>query len=1101
MSVDEGSQRDIIRFNFGLTPNPKFSRSGAFAMNRRTLVVVLSILLITIALTAQTFRGSLQGTVTDSTGAVVPGAAVKVSSLDTGLVRNTTTNDQGNYSVSELPIGEYSVTISKAGFKDASLSRVPINVGSAQRGDLQLGTGQVAQSVEVQSDVPLIETTSNTTGGTIEGAQAAELPVNGRDFTKLLVMVPGATGDPVGSSDSPGSFGLFSVNGNRGRSNNYLLDGTDMNDGYRNLPAINEAGVFGTPATILPVDALAEVPVLSGVDAEFGRNSGAIVNLVTRSGTNHMHGSAYEFFRNDALDARNYFNPTGTPKNSFHNNQFGGSLGGALVKDKSFWFVAYEGQRETGGLPTPGTVPTQAAISDYVNGGNTINPVIQKILDLKPWGTLPVSGTGEVQFITPFTNRVDSFIGKIDEHLHLFSDSDLLTGRYFFGDSDQSFPLGLIGGGGSAPGYNTYTPTRVNVLSLSYTTIPKSNLIVEVRGGYLRFNESFLAQDRSFDPGTIGLNTLGAGASKNDFGMPLISISGFNSIGATPSVPRGRIDTNYQFFTNVSYMRGKHNLKWGYEFRRTFINGFFDAGYRGKLGFASLNDFLAGDPTGSSRSAQGNSRRYTSQNNDGLYLQDNWRITNRLTLNYGLRWDYYGVIAEKSNKLSILDPTTGALRFVGSQGLSSLYPKDLNNFGPRLSFAYDLTGKSRTVVRAGWGLYYDAFSQDFFTGQLPWNTFNPGPAYNDVQFVFAANQISANAPVYTGYSASDVFTVDQNLRTPYIQNFNVNMEQQISRGIAFEIGYVGSSGRKLFRYRDINQADPATGNRAFPALGYVNQFESSATSNYNSLQTSLKLRNWKGFTSTLNYTWGHSIDNASDGQDYVPNASQPDNSFNPAAERASSNFDTRHRIQWFWSYNVPKLPLWKPLAEGWSFDGVTLYSTGQPFNVNYMFEGDYNGTGEFFGRPDVVGNPHTGVSTPSSVLNLSAFAVPCTWDAVAGDCVPGTQHIGNLGRNAFRGPNYADFDFSVAKTQKFGEKLTMQIRADFFNLFNHPNFSNPVLPNFEVDFLQNGQNVAGNRLVGSGFLPVVATPDVGTGNPFLGGGGPRNVQLAVRFTF
>jgi hypothetical protein len=368
--------------------------------------------------------------------------------------------------------------------------------------------------------------------------------------------------------------------------------------------------------------------------------------------------------------------------------------------------------------------------------------------------------------------------------------------------------------------------------------------------------------------------------------------------------------------------------------------------------------------------------------------------------------------------------------------------------------------------------------------------------------VFSANAIAANAPVYTGYSATDVFTVSQNMRTPYVQNYNFNIEQQLTKDIALQVGYVGSTGRKLFRYRDINQLDPTTGQGpAFPSLVYVNQFESTANSNYNSLQTSLRTRSWHGLTSTLNYTWGHSIDNASDGQDYVPNATQPDNSFDPAAERASSNFDTRHRIQWFWTYNVPKLHMWQPLSEGWSFDGVMMYSTGQPFNVNYMFEDDYNGSGEFFGRPDLVGDPHAGVSTPSGVLNLSAFAAPCTWDPVGGSCVAGTQHFGNLGRNAFRGPNYANFDFSVAKTQKFGEKVTMQIRADFFNVFNHPNFSNPVLPNFEVDFLQNGSTVNGNRLVGTGFLPVVATPDVGTGNPYLGGGGPRNIQLAVRFSF
>src|SRR4051794_32156946 len=349
-------------------------------MSARLPLVLLLVVLLTLSLSAQTFRGSLQGTITDSSGAAVPGAEVKILHIGTGFLRTLTTNDDGAFSATELPLGAYMVTVTKQGFRTQNVKNVSVEISSAQRVNVTLSPGQVQETVNVNADLPLVETVSNTMGGTIAGAEASELPVNGRDFTKLLVLVPGATGDPVGSSDSPGSFGLFSVNGNRGRSNNYLLDGTDMNDGYRNLPSINEGGVFGTPATILPVDALAEVPVISGVDAEFGRNAGAIVNLVTRSGTNTLHGSAYEFFRNDALDARNYFNTTGSQKNSFHNNQFGGSLGGALLKDKSFWFVAYEGQRESGGLPTPGTVPTQADINSYVTGGGVINPVIQKIL-------------------------------------------------------------------------------------------------------------------------------------------------------------------------------------------------------------------------------------------------------------------------------------------------------------------------------------------------------------------------------------------------------------------------------------------------------------------------------------------------------------------------------------------------------------------------------------------------------------------------------------------------------------------------------------------------------------------------------------------------
>ncbi len=1080
-------------------------------MTRRLSVCVVVLLFTSLAL-AQSFRGTIQGTVTDSSGASVPGAQVKVVSAETGLTRTVVTTDDGVYSAAELPPGTYSVTISKAGFRTATLKGVDVSVSAVSRANISLTPGEIKESVEVNADLPLIETTSNTMGGTIEGSEAADLPVNGRDFTKLLVLVPGATGDPVGSSDSPGSFGLFSVNGNRGRSNNYLLDGTDMNDGFRNLPSINEAGVFGTPATILPVDALAEVPVISGGEAQYGRNSGAIVNLVTKSGTNKIHGSVYGFFRDSTFDARNYFNPKSDPQDKFHNDQFGISAGGPIVKDKTFWFASYEGQREHGGLPSPGTVPTTGDIP-----ASGINPVIAGILATNPWGTLPTGastgGVGvPVTFSVPFYNVIDSFIGKIDQHL---GKADLLTGRYFYGNSKQAFPLGLVAGGTGTPGFDTVTPTNVNVVSVSYTKVISSALLLEIRGGYNRFHETFSAQDSSFNPSSIGLGTLGEGTSTLDYGMPLISVAPFSKFGSNAANPRGRTDNNYQLFGNMTYTKGNHSFKWGYEWRRTGIDSYFDSGYRGVLSFASLSDFLAGLPSGG-RSAQGPSARTTHENNSGLYFQDNWRLTKRLTVNLGLRWDYYGVIGADNNAFSILQPCASGQDCSATFGYnpsgtlitpSQLYPRDLNNFSPRLSFAYDLTGSGKTVVRAGWGIFYDAFSQDFFVGQLPYNTFNAGPAFNTIQFSFSpANQIVANQPVFTDYASTDVFTVDQKLRTPYVQNYNLNIEHQITNNLALQVGYVGSSGRKLFRFRDINQvSDPVTGARAFPNLGYVNQFETSASSTYNSLQTSLRLKNWKGMTSTLNYTWGHSIDNASDGQDYVPNASQPDNSFNPRAERASSNFDSRQRLQWFWSYDLPNFGGPKYLTNGWALNGVLVYSTGQPYNLNYLFEGDYNGSGEYFGRPDLLPgrNPYNGTSTPGGILDLSAFAAPCDVDA-NGNCI-GNWHFGNVGRNAFRGPNYANFDFTVAKNTKLGERVVMQMRVDFFNIFNHPNFSNPLLPNFGVDMFNNGSQVVNvngvNKLVGTGLLPITATPDVGTGNPFLGGGGPRNLQFGLKFTF
>src|SRR6266850_2024314 len=1061
----------------------------------KTFILPALILCFSVVCSAQTFRGGIQGTVTDPNGAVVPGAEVTITSPDTGLTRTIVTDDSGTYSVSELPIGSYRIIVKKSGFQSPPVS-ARVEVATTTRADVQLAVAAATVDwVVVADQEPIVNAAQNNLGGSIQAKQLQELPVSGRDFTKMLVLVPGSGGDPSGVADSPGSFGLFSINGNRGRSNNYLIDGTDMNDGYRNLPAINQGGVFGTPATILPMDAIQEMSIINSTEAEYGRSSGATVNIVTRSGTNSVHGTAYEYYRNSRLDARNFFNTKPLPQDTFHNNQFGFSLGGPIKKNKTFWFVSYEGQRETVGIPTVARVPTTAEIATAkANNGGVVNPVIANLLARNPWpapNQTPDANGNNLQIANNAFNRVNSFIGKVDQHI---GKDDLLTARYYFGKSNQSFPLALVGGG-ILPGFNTVTPTDVNIFSVSYTHVFSPRLLIELRGGYNRFKETFFPEDRSFNPSSIGLNM---GTSAQDFGLPLIGVNGFATLGANTSVPRGRVDTNTQLFGNVSYTAGRHNWKFGYEFRRTFVDGFFDSGYRGKLTFSTLDDFIAGTPTGG-RQAQGNSSRQTFQNNHSLYLQDSFHIAPHVTLNYGVRWEYFGVIGEKQNRFSLLSPA-GVLNQV-----NQLYPKDFNNFAPRASVAWDVHGNARTVVRAGWGLYYDSFSQDFFVGQLPFNTFNPGPAYNGIGADAITFSFSPAATIQPGvrvfepstFSATDVFTVDQNIRTPYIQVYNVNAQQLLAKNVAFQVGYVGSAGRKLFRYRDINQVNPATGTVRFPALVYVNNFEASANSNYNALQTSLQIRGWRGFISTVNYTWSHSIDNASDGQDYVPNATQPDNSFRPDLERANSNFDLRHHFTWTFNYDLPKIGNVRGLSSGWSFDGVLALASGQPFNVNYLFEGDFNGSGEFFDRPDLVGNPFAGTSTPGQFLNLTAFKVPCTLDEEGG-CISGTQHFGSLGRNALVGPSFRNFDFSVVKNNKLTERVSMQLRMDVFNLFNHPNFANPLWPNFGVDFLQNGMDAAGR---GTGFLPITTTPDVGTGNPFLGGGGSRNIQFAARLSF
>ena len=491
---------------------------------------LLALLVITVgSATAQTFRGIILGTVTDSSGASVPGATVTIKNVDTGLTRTLTTSDDGSYSAPELPIGNYSVTVEKAGFKTGLITGVKVEVSTERRADVTLQTGQLSQKVEVLGEeLPMVETTSNNMGGIVETSTIENLPVNGRDYQKLILLVPGASSGPDAITDSPGSYGTVSVNGARGRSNNYLLDGTDMNDGYRNDPAINEGGVFATPATILPIEAIAEVHVASNFEAEYGRSAGAAINIVTKSGTNDWHGSAFDYVRNTALNARNFFDLASVgPQQPFHLNQFGGSFGGPIKHDKTFFFVDYEGVRETGAESSPSCVPTATDITNHTPTGG-INPVIQNLLNAKgvAWPKPNLTGSciattddaipqtlvsSNTLLSTPFSNRVDNAIVKID---HEFNKNNILTGRYYIGDSTQLFPLALTGGG-ALPNYNTLTPTRVQLISISYVSVLSPSIVNEARVGWNRFAEGFFAQDKNFDPNSIGLDVTGPGTINN----------------------------------------------------------------------------------------------------------------------------------------------------------------------------------------------------------------------------------------------------------------------------------------------------------------------------------------------------------------------------------------------------------------------------------------------------------------------------------------------------------------------------------------------------------------------------------------------------------
>ncbi len=851
------------------------------------------------------------------------------------------------------------------------------------------------------------------------------------------------------------------------------------------------------------------------------------------------------------------------------------------MKDKTFFFSDYEGQRESVGVVTLDCVPDPAQVAAdnaaIIAGGGTPNPVTSALLKFWPkpnipgtFGTPSPPGTGEdvgcpngnnAQVISPSFNNLSSFIAKIDQN---FNQSNTLTGRYFFGDSTQSFPLALNASGGQLPGFNTVTPTRVQLVSLSYVHVFSPTKVNELRYGWNRFAEGFFPQDASFDPSTVGLcNVTVTAPSCHSSGLPIIlaavtptgATSFFAQPGATSGDPRSRVDTNNQVIDGFSWKINRHDLKLGAEFRRTSVQQHFDKYSRGRIRFHNLSQFLAGTPS-QAFNYSGDTLRHTYENGYGLYIQDSYHLSPRVTLNYGLRWDYYGVVAERNHLFSdfiATSPTTGGLVPVGPAGLSNLYKPDYKNFAPRVSIAWDAFGTSKTVIRAGFGTFFDGFSQDMMLGHLPYPTFfAPGPAYNNIgsepieQATLNVATITSGVPVYgtpscAGGNECDIFSFDRNIKTPYMENYNLNIQQQIANKVVLQVGYVGSQGHRLFRFFDINQPSQAqitaadcpsgivtcatTGAiqdfavpRKFGTPGgaiYIFQENSTGKSNYNSLQFSLRVNNYHGFNSVVNYVWSRSIDNSSDGEDFVVNAAQPQDSTNPNAEKGPSNFNIPNRFTWITSYELPTMSGGRQkLRNGWGVDSTATVQTGQPFTLNYNGEDDYSGGGDGFDRPDVVGPIVYDYSHPNNFLQLSSFAMPCsnngTISGAASDCVPGTRHYGNLRRNSLVGPPFKQWDLSIYKTTAITEWLKLQLRADFFNVLNHPNFSNPLLPAFIADPASNINSACGcgfasapvnGREVGYGAYQIVATGDVGIGNPFLGGGGPRGIQLAAKFMF
>jgi outer membrane receptor protein involved in Fe transport len=1082
--------------------------AGIGGLNMPQAVPLAALMLISSIGVGQSYRGSIRGTVKDAQGAVIAGASVTARNMATDLARTATSASDGGYVIPELPAGEYELKVVSGSFSPV-MRNVVVAVGTDTTADMTLANvAQIREQVTVTAAASLVETSRDVLGEVVGQRLVTSLPLNGRDFGKLVALVPGTTVEPSGVAAIQSGFGQFSINGNRDRSNNYTLDGTDNNDPFFNNSAFNQTGIGGAPASLLPIDAIEEFNLQSHFPAEYGRNTGSVINIISKSGTNDVHGSLFYYMRNSWLDARNYFNRAPAPQGQFRNHQFGASLGGPVIKDKTFFFGAYEGQRERGGSAFTFLVPTASQIAaaqgKVVTDGFTVNPALTSVLKLfpQPTGVNPVTGTGALAGNVNDTNNVDSFIAKLD---HTLSRKEQLSGRYALAQSDQLFPLGGLGSGAASrfAQFAQKSPTRVQLISTSLLSTLSPTRVNEVRFGYSRYRTSFSSADQ-MDPTSLGL-TFGTGK----LGLPEIDFSGFfDNLGTTGfSVPRGRTSQSFQYLDNFTLLHGRHTLKFGGEYRRAAVNSFNDNLERGLVEvfagsdpISTLVNFYEGS-TNFTAAATGNTQRNTINNGFSFFGQDDFRARPHLTLNLGLRWEYFGPLSESHGLISNLAPD-GTLAIVGTHGLGSAYKRDLNNFGPRIGFAWN--ARSSTVVRGGYGIYYDYIPQDLlianFTNSsgLVTNPVGPEPV---LPLFFSTNAwtgVPNSGPIFQpGGPPFDIFFTPRNLVAPYAQNYNLNLEQMAGQNLAFEIGYVGGQGRKLVRLLDANQPD-ITGTRPNPNFGFMDAFCNCSASSYNALQLTTRMRNWHGLSGFAGYTWSKSLDDASDGIDFnFATVAIPQNSNNLRGERGSSNFDTRHRLTTALTYEVPRLAeLPHKVGEGWQINAIFSAQSGRPVPIvsaNDSSAQDFNTfptPANFHQRPNLVlgVNPIVGnwESAPDTIgyLNPAAFAQPRF----------GT--FGNLGRNAIFGPGYWGLDFALAKNTQLFERLNIQFRAEFFNILNHPNFA---LPNFFITPKFNPDGSVNTSATTAGL--ITQTPDVAQTNPGLGGGGPRVIQLALRFTF
>ena len=1001
-------------------------------------------LLFHAAVEAQSSGGAITGVVTDAAWQPIAKATVQLTEAETGRRRSILTDSQGGFTISNLPPGAYRIEAEREGYRQ-QVQQLTLQLNQELQIEIPLVAGQRTETVEVTAVAGLLRTETAALGGVIDNRQITGLPLDGRDFFELSLLLPGVAPAAPGSAGSARGDFAININGAREDSNNFVLDGVFNGD-----PKLNGIGV--TP----PVDAVREFEVATSTyDATYGRNAGGQVNVVLKGGANQVHGTAYEFLRNDVTDARNFFAAPSEPSPQYQRNQFGGSAGGPLVRNRTFFFGDYEGRRVREGITQVTNVPTaleragnfsqsslyaidpfaQQPFPGNVIPQNRLDPIGLKIAALYP---LPNRGVPGQNFVSSPVerDRDDHFDLRLD---HSLGAKDQLSGRYSFGDRTLYEPFStssLV----AVPGYGNNVPRRAQNAVASDTHTFTPNLLNEVRAGFNRISAGVFQQNMSNNLNQqVGLPTVSSNARDN--GLSLISVLGYSPLGDESNNPQHSATSIYQVSDALTWARGKHLVRAGVDLRWLQQNAFRDEEARGFLTFLgetgnALAEMLLGLPSLTGVAKLDNAEHLRSHSAYG-FVQDTWRLRPDLTVIAGLRYEYNSPPADAFDRANLYDPATQSLVQVGTGNIprgGSL--PDRNNFAPTLGLAWR-PGRSGTTVRAGYGLHYDQSSLAPGEGLYfspPYFNFNLYFPFGQIPLALS-NPFPANFPIPVPSSA---LAMQKNLTTPYIQQWNVNVQHELGRDRVVELAYVGSKGTKLLGARDLNQPFPSAqpvNPRPVPQFADIDILESRADSNYNSLQARFQQRFQHGLTALASYTWSKSIDDASSFFSSSGDANFPQNSYDTRAERGLSNFDLRHRFSLSYSYD---LPFGKgALRGGWQTFGIWTFQTGRPFTVALDPNVDNSNTGQSilgFGandrpnllRPAALSNP-----TPDRWFDVSAFALPPFGS------------FGNAGRNILTGPGFQSVNVSLVKNLRFAERASLQIRGEVFNLFNHPNFDLP----------------------------------------------------------